>query len=35
MLHLPIRQKITIMLAVMCGMLLAALDQTVVATGAR
>ncbi len=32
MIHLPIRQKITIMLAVMSGMLLAALDQTIVAT---
>jgi EmrB/QacA subfamily drug resistance transporter len=31
-LNLPIRQKITIMLAVMSGMLLAALDQTTVAT---
>src|SRR5471032_2450252 len=32
MINLPIRQKITIMLAVMSGMLLAALDQTIVAT---
>src|SRR5471030_69117 len=32
MIHLPIRQKITIMLAVMSGMLLAALDQTIVST---
>src|SRR3982751_5124682 len=32
MIHLPLRQKVTIMLAVMSGMLLAALDQTVVAT---
>jgi EmrB/QacA subfamily drug resistance transporter len=32
MIHLPLRQKITIMLAVMSGMLLAALDQTVVST---
>ena len=32
MLNLPIRQKVTIMLAVMSGMLLAALDQTIVAT---
>jgi len=32
MIHLPIRQKIIIMLAVMSGMLLAALDQTIVST---
>ena len=32
MINLPIRQKITIMLAVMSGMLLAALDQTIVST---
>ena len=32
MINLPTRQKITIMLAVMSGMLLAALDQTIVAT---
>jgi EmrB/QacA subfamily drug resistance transporter len=32
MINLPLRQKITIMLAVMSGMLLAALDQTIVAT---
>jgi EmrB/QacA subfamily drug resistance transporter len=32
MINLPIRQKITIMLAVMSGMMLAALDQTIVAT---
>lgn len=32
MVNLPIRQKITIMLAVMSGMLLAALDQTIVST---
>jgi len=32
MINLPIRQKVTIMLAVMSGMLLAALDQTIVAT---
>ena len=32
MLNLPIRQKVTIMLAVMSGMMLAALDQTIVAT---
>jgi EmrB/QacA subfamily drug resistance transporter len=32
MIHLPLRQKVTIMLAVMSGMLLAALDQTVVST---
>ena len=30
--EIPVRQKITIMLAVMSGMLLAALDQTIVAT---
>ena len=32
MINLPMRQKITIMLAVMSGMMLAALDQTIVAT---
>jgi EmrB/QacA subfamily drug resistance transporter len=32
MINLPIRQKVTIMLAVMSGMLLAALDQTIVST---
>src|SRR5205085_11434346 len=32
MINLPIRQKITIMLAVMSGLLLAALDQTIVST---
>ncbi|MDB5160744.1 MAG: yusP/MdtP-like protein [Candidatus Saccharibacteria bacterium] len=32
MIHLPIRQKILIMLAVCAGMLLAALDQTIVST---
>ena len=32
MIDLPTRQKVTIMLAVMSGMLLAALDQTIVAT---
>lgn len=32
MVNLPIRQKILVMLAVMSGMLLAALDQTIVAT---
>jgi len=32
MINLPVRQKITIMLAVMSGMLLAALDQTIVST---
>jgi EmrB/QacA subfamily drug resistance transporter len=32
MIQLPIRQKVTIMLAVMSGMLLAALDQTIVST---
>jgi len=32
MIHLPIRQKIIIMLAVMSGMFLAALDQTIVST---
>jgi EmrB/QacA subfamily drug resistance transporter len=32
MVNIPIRQKITIMLAVMSGMLLAALDQTIVST---
>src|SRR5271170_7174759 len=32
MINLPTRQKVTIMLAVMSGMLLAALDQTIVAT---
>src|ERR1700704_2279891 len=32
MINLPLRQKVTIMLAVMSGMLLAALDQTIVST---
>jgi EmrB/QacA subfamily drug resistance transporter len=32
MIDLPLRQKVTIMLAVMSGMLLAALDQTIVST---
>jgi multidrug resistance protein len=32
LINIPIRQKITIMLAVMSGMLLAALDQTIVST---
>lgn len=32
MINLPTRQKVTIMLAVMSGMMLAALDQTIVAT---
>lgn len=33
MLHtIPARQKITVMIAVMCGLLLAALDQTIIAT---
>ncbi|HSX27929.1 MAG TPA: MDR family MFS transporter [Candidatus Saccharimonadales bacterium] len=30
--HIPLRQKIVVMLAVMCGLFLAALDQTIVAT---
>ncbi|HEX4662561.1 MAG TPA: MDR family MFS transporter [Candidatus Saccharimonadales bacterium] len=33
MLHeIPFRQKLTVMIAVMCGLLLAALDQTIIAT---